>query len=71
MLHPMTQPAYLRASRCSSGGCVEVAIAGAGDQATIDVRDGKQSGGAVLTFTALEWRVFVAGVRAGEFDVPT
>lgn len=32
------------------------------------MRDGKDRGGPVLRFTAGEWAVFVAGVKAGDFD---
>jgi hypothetical protein len=44
---------------------VEVAV----DPDEVAVRDSKQAGGAELRFTPAEWRAFVAGVRAGEFDV--
>jgi hypothetical protein len=33
------------------------------------VRDSKDQTGPVLAFTSHEWRVFVAAVKAGEFDV--
>lgn len=32
------------------------------------VRDAKDAAGPVLRFTRDEWRAFLAGVRAGEFD---
>jgi hypothetical protein len=32
------------------------------------VRDSKEPTGPILTFAAREWRAFVDGVRAGEFD---
>jgi uncharacterized protein DUF397 len=48
-----------------SGNCVEVAFA-AGDVA---VRDSKDPAGPALRFTAAEWLAFLAGVRAGEFDL--
>lgn len=44
--------------------CVEVANFG-GHRA---VRDSKNPTGAALTFTAAEWSVFTAAIRAGEFD---
>jgi hypothetical protein len=47
-----------------TGACVEVAHLGGGRA----VRDSKNPFGAVLTFTAAEWSVFTAGVRAGQFD---
>jgi uncharacterized protein DUF397 len=33
------------------------------------VRHSKQPGGAILLYTAAEWRAFVAGAKAGEFDL--
>jgi hypothetical protein len=47
-------------------GCVEVSI----QPSAIGVRDSKNKPGPVLAFTAHEWDVFVAGVKAGEFDRP-
>lgn len=44
--------------------CVEVANFG-GHRA---VRDSKNPTGPALTFTAAEWSVFTAAIRAGEFD---
>ena len=49
----------------SGGGCVEIAAFDGG----VAVRDGKNPTGPALEFTAQEWRVFLAGVRAGEFDL--
>ncbi|WP_332873399.1 MULTISPECIES: DUF397 domain-containing protein [Nocardia] len=49
------------------GGCVEVA---SGD-GRIAVRDSKDPSGPMLWFTTSEWRAFLAGVRAGEFDFGT
>ncbi|HXP18199.1 MAG TPA: DUF397 domain-containing protein [Streptosporangiaceae bacterium] len=47
------------------GTCVEVAHLAGGD---VGVRDGKVSGGPVLRFTSAEWRDFLAGIQAGEFN---
>ena len=58
-------PAWRRASRCASNGCVEFAQMGD----NIAIRDSKQTDGPMLTYNRDEWRVFVAGVKAGEFDV--
>jgi len=56
--------AWRKSSFSSNNGCVEVA-----DTAThVWVRDSKDRGGPVLAFTRHEWTVFLAGVRAGEFD---
>jgi len=52
---------WTKATACSAdGNCAEVAIL---------LRDSKNPDGPVLSFTPDEWRAFVAGVRAGEFDL--
>jgi hypothetical protein len=56
---------FRRSSYCSSGGCVEVGRLADGGVA---VRDAKNPEQPALLFTGQEWSVFVAGVRAGEFD---
>lgn len=50
----------------AAGHCVEVADV----PAAVLVRDSKNAEGPVLTFAAMEWTGFIAGVRAGEFDRP-
>jgi hypothetical protein len=45
--------------------CVEVALS----PEEITVRDSKDRQGPVLVFTPAEWRAFLAGVRADEFDL--
>jgi hypothetical protein len=52
----------------SNSQCVEVAFATDGSGA-VGVRDSKDPAGAVLEFTAAEWRAFVGGAKDGEFDV--
>lgn len=52
-------------SNIDEGGCVEVADLADGSRL---VRDSKQGGWPVLSFTASEWASFTKGVRAGEFD---
>lgn len=47
------------------GNCVEVADA----PDAIGVRDSKDPSGPNLVFTRSEWRAFVDGVKAGEFDL--
>ncbi len=61
----MERDVWRKSSRSGSGGaCVEVRDRGTG----VDVRDSKDRGGPVLTFTAIEWRAFLEGVKAGEFQ---
>jgi hypothetical protein len=53
-------------SLCGGNGeCVAVAKLPDGDVA---ITDTKERDGRVLRFSAGEWRAFVAGVRAGDFD---
>lgn len=44
--------------------CVAVRIGG-----TVDLRDTKNPNGPTLSFNKEEWKAFVKGVRAGEFNV--
>ena len=53
-------------SGSSGGGCVEVTQA---LDAAVAVRDSKDPDGPRLLFVPDEWRAFVAGVKAGEFDL--
>ena len=48
-----------------SGNCVEIAVLADG----VAVRDSKDPAGPALRFTPMEWLAFLAGVRAGEFDL--
>jgi hypothetical protein len=52
-------------SFCSLGSCVEVGPTPGGG---VLVRDSKNRDQQPLMFDAEEWRAFVAGVKAGEFD---
>ncbi|GAA1555315.1 hypothetical protein GCM10009678_42900 [Actinomadura kijaniata] len=53
----------------SGCGCVEVAtnLADVATGGTVALRDSKT--GLVSVFTPHEWRGFVRGVKAGEFDI--
>ena len=65
-MHDRTGAVWRKSSFSGSGGaCVEVADLGDSHRA---VRDSKNPTGPALTFTAVEWVAFTAGVRAGEFD---
>jgi hypothetical protein len=52
-------------SWCAAGDCVAVGRLPTGH---VLVKDTKDLEGPQLRFDASEWRAFVAGVRAGEFD---
>jgi hypothetical protein len=53
-------------SFCSDGSCVGVAI----EPGEVRVVDTKAGDAPALRFTPAEWSAFVAGVKAGEFDLP-
>jgi hypothetical protein len=67
----MTRPdftgaAWRRSRACGDGhSCVEVARAGG----RVGVRDSGDGEGAVLAFSETEWRMFIAGMLTGEFDL--
>ncbi|WP_433243297.1 DUF397 domain-containing protein [Streptosporangium sp. CA-135522] len=58
---------WRKSSRSSDNGgqCVEVADNLPG---VVAVRDSKDPDGPRLLFTPAEWRSFVGGVKAGDFD---
>ena len=57
--------AWRKSSQCTASNCVEVMA----DGQTVLVRDSKS--GQVLGYAVDEWRAFVDGVKAGEFDGTT
>jgi Domain of unknown function (DUF397) len=63
-------PPWKKSSFSNGNGgnnCVEVAP-GPGGQ--MFVRDSKHPDGRFLKFTGEEWKAFLDGVKAGEFDLP-
>lgn len=52
-------------SLCAGGDCLAVGRTPSGH---VLVKDTKDPDGPQLRFDASEWRAFLAGVRAGEFD---
>jgi hypothetical protein len=58
-----SQPTFRKSLRCGDGACVEVSI---GDR--ILVRNSTRPE-VVVAFTAEEWRVFLSGIREGEFAI--
>ena len=58
---------WRRSTQCTGADstCVEVAV----EADCVAVRDAKDPDGARLRFTAAEWTAFLAGARAGEFDL--
>jgi hypothetical protein len=59
---------WRKSSRSAAAGhCVEIAV----EPQAIAVRDSKDATGPVLRFATEDWAGFLAGVRAGEFDLFT
>jgi hypothetical protein len=60
------EPIFIKSSFSNaSGDCVEVAKTADGGRL---VRDSKDRAGGTLTFTESEWRAFLQGAEAGEFN---
>jgi hypothetical protein len=57
---------FFRSSFCNGNNCVEVSASGTG---SVLLRDSKNTTREPYTFTMDEWRAFVIGVKAGEFDL--
>ncbi|MGB8995834.1 MAG: DUF397 domain-containing protein [Pseudonocardiaceae bacterium] len=57
--------AYRTSSRCTNGGCVEVAPLPDGGAVVRDTKDRVRE---PLTFTGQEWADFIWGVKHNEFD---
>jgi hypothetical protein len=51
----------------NSGGCVEIAMS----DSSVHVRNSRNSAGPQLVFLHQEWAAFLAGVKNGEFELPT
>ena len=57
---------WQRSSFCSAGGCPEVARRGG----RVEIRDSQRQA-EVAWFSEEDWALFLAAVKAGEFDGPT
>ena len=58
---------FHRSSKCLDGNCVEVATVG-DVEPTVGVRNSRIPG-EVVWFDTSEWRTFLEGVKAGDFDL--
>jgi hypothetical protein len=56
---------WFKSTISGEDNCVETAI----DEMGVSVRNSKEPAGPILRFSTSEWTAFVAGVRAGEFDL--
>jgi hypothetical protein len=61
---PPPGPTWRKSARSAANGCVEVASF----EDAVAIRSSKDRSGAILLFSPEEWRDFLGGVRAGEFD---
>ena len=59
--------AWITSRACNNSACVQVAHLPGG---RVAVRDSKDTTRQAHVFDSEEWAAFVAGVKAGEFDVP-
>lgn len=57
---------FFRSSFCNGNNCVEVSVTQTG---AVLLRDSKAPDQGPYTFSSAEWKAFIAGVKAGEFDV--
>ena len=58
---------WRKSSRSQTSNCVEVAPLR--DAGAVALRDSKDRGGPVLLFDRAGWRGFLAGAKAGQFDL--
>jgi hypothetical protein len=56
---------WFKSTISGEDNCVEAAI----DEIGVSVRNSKEPAGPTLRFSTSEWTAFLAGVRAGEFDL--
>ena len=63
----ISQDRFRTSSFSGGAGCVEVCLLADG---RIALRDSKDKSLSPHHFTPTEWNAFLAGVRAGEFDLP-
>lgn len=59
--------AWITSRTCNNSACVQVAYLPGG---MVAVRDSKDTAKAAHIFDGAEWTAFLAGVKAGEFDLP-
>jgi hypothetical protein len=56
---------WRKSSRCGTSACVEVAAG----RKTVHLRNSQDPAARRLVFSHEEWASFVAGVKAGDFDL--
>lgn len=58
------EPTWRIARRCDNGSCVEIGTLGE----SILIRSSADPDGMCVALSRAEWRMFVAGVKDGDFD---
>lgn len=62
---PPPPPVWRTSSRCGNGNCVAISTNGH----CVLMRDTKDPASPILTFGRAQWRDFLAGIKANEFDM--
>jgi len=65
--HDISQAVWISSLACNNSACVQVAHLPGG---MVALRDSKDTAKPAHVFDRGEWAAFVAGVKAGEFDLP-
>jgi hypothetical protein len=65
-MHETTTSGWRKSSYCGTTSCVEIANLASDD---VFVRDSKNLEGSWLSFGPDSWKLFIAGVKDGEFDL--
>jgi Domain of unknown function (DUF397) len=65
--YDISSASWITSRRCNNSACVQVAHLPDG---MVALRDSKDTGKPAHIFDSEEWAAFVAGVRAGDFDLP-
>lgn len=63
----LSSAAWITSRACNNSACVQVAHLSDG---MVALRDSKDTAKPAHVFDRGEWAAFVAGVKAGEFDLP-
>lgn len=56
---------WTRSTFCGGDGCAEASIR----PGVVELRNSTSTHGPVVEYTHDEWAAFIAGVKAGEFDI--
>ena len=57
---------WKKSSRSASSNCVEIRRT---ENNSVQVRDSKNPGGPILTFTRTQWNAFIINTKDGEFNL--